>query len=245
MLRRAAASAEGEDVNPHILLVEDEPGLRLTLGDRLRAEGYRLTTATDLAQARGLLEPGRYDLVILDRMLPDGDGLDLCRELRELPYDGPVLMLTARGEVEDRVAGLRGGADDYLVKPFDHEELLARAEALLRRVDLARAPQPSRSHSFGDVVVDLDRAEVRVAGEPVEISARLYKLLVHLVENPERLHSRDDLLTAVWGYDNPPSTRTVDVHIAWLRQRIEPDPSKPVHIVTVHGMGYRFEGAGR
>ena len=228
-------------IAPHILLVEDEAGLRLTLGDRLRAAGYRLSAAATAAQARELLDPSQHDLLILDLMLPDGDGIALCQEFRAQDYDGPVLMLTARGEVADRVAGLRSGADDYLVKPFDHEELLARLEALLRRVDLARTDQPARSFRFGDVVVDLDRAEVTRDGEPVELSARLFKLLAHLVQHPDRLHSRDDLLSAVWGYDNPPSTRTVDVHVAWLRRKIEPDPSHPVHIITVHGMGYRFE----
>lgn len=228
-------------MSPHILLVEDEPGLRLTLGDRLRSAGYRVTTAATAAEARAVLDPAQHDLSILDVMLPDGDGITLCSEFRERDYVGPVLMLTARGEVSDRVAGLRSGADDYLVKPFDHEELLARLEALLRRVDLDRAPESDRSFRFGDVVLDLDRAEVTRGGEPIELSARLYKLLAHLVQHPDRLHSRDDLLTAVWGYENPPSTRTVDVHVAWLRRKIEPDPAKPVYIVTVHGMGYRFE----
>ena len=224
-----------------ILLVEDEPSLVLTLSDRLAAEGYRVETAGDgeTAIERASGEP--FDLVILDVMLPGADGFEVCRELRARGLPVPVLMLTARSQVVDRVVGLKLGADDYLTKPFEMIELLARVEALLRR---SRAAQlaPAGVHAFGDVLVDFRRAEVRRGGAPVALSALEWKLLAYFVENRGILLSRDELLDKVWGYGATPVTRTVDVHVGSLRQKLERHPGRPELIVTVHRRGYRFMG---
>ena len=189
---------------PSLLLVEDEPGLRLTLTDRL-------------------------------------SGLDLCRTLRQRGVDTPVLMLTAKAQVTDTVVGLKLGADDYLTKPFETIELLARLEALLRRRPTGAMPG-SDSYRFGDVVVDFKRMDAVRAGQPLDLSAREFKLLKHFIEHRGDTLSRDALLADVWGYDETPLTRTVDVHVAGLRQKIEPNPKAPTYIVTMHGLGYRFTG---
>jgi len=223
-----------------LLLIEDEPGLVMTLVDRLTAEGYHVDSETDGERGfeRAAAEP--YDLVILDGMLPGRDGLDVCRGLRQRGIATPILMLTARGQVVDRVVGLKLGADDYLVKPFEMAELLARIEALLRRVP-PQAPGPD-GYRFGDIIVDFRRAEVTRAGVPVELSAREFKLLKYFIEHRGATLSRDELLNEVWGYHAMPSTRTVDVHVAWLRQKLEPNPRRPEYIQTVHGLGYKFTG---
>ena len=226
-----------------ILLVEDEPSLVLTVSDRLLAEGYQVETAGDgnTALARALGEP--FDLVLLDVMLPGRDGFEVCRELRSRGSQVPVLMLTARSQVIDRVVGLKLGADDYLTKPFEMIELLARVEALLRR-----SPAPSGSaalagaYTFGDVRVDFRRAEVFRGDEPVTLSALEFKLLSYFIENRGALLTRDELLDKVWGYDAMPVTRTVDVHVGSLRQKLERNPSHPEFILTVHRRGYRFAG---
>lgn len=228
-------------MKPRVLLVEDEPALVLTLTDRLRAEGYDVEAATsgDEGYRRGL--EGPFDLVLLDVALPGKNGFDVLRELRQQRVDTPVLMLTARGQVVDRVLGLKLGADDYLPKPFDTMELVARMEAILRR---RRGPLPGAplSAAFGDVRVDFRRAEVTKDGEPVELSSLEFKLLRYFVEHRGELLSRRDLLQHVWGYPGVLQTRTVDVHVASLRQKLERHPSKPEHILTVHRMGYRFVG---
>lgn len=222
-----------------ILLVEDEPSLVLTLGDRLRAEGYRVDTAEDGNVAFQLAQDQPFDLLILDVMLPGRNGFDLCRDLRQRGLQSPILMLTARGQVVDKVIGLKLGADDYLTKPFDMMELLARIESLLRRGgrDLGASPD---SFSFGDIRVDMKRGEALRQGKPVELSALEWKLLRHFIDHREEVLSRDHLLDEVWGYDATPQTRTVDVHIASLRQKLEPQPSRPRYIITVHGRGYKF-----
>jgi DNA-binding response OmpR family regulator len=228
-------------VKPRVLLVEDEPALVLTLTDRLRAEGYEVEAAMngDEGYRRGL--EGPFDLVLLDVALPGRSGFDVLRDLRQQRVDTPVLMLTARGQVVDRVLGLKLGADDYLPKPFDTMELVARMEAILRR---RRGPPPGAPHSaaFGDVRVDFRRAEVTRDGQPVELSSLEFKLLRYFVEHRGELLSRRDLLQHVWGYPGILQTRTVDVHVASLRQKLERHPSKPEHILTVHRMGYRFVG---
>ena len=221
-----------------ILLVEDEPSLVLTLSDRLVSEGYRIETAGDgdTALSRALEEP--FDLIILDVLLPGRDGFEVCRELRSRGSQVPVLMLTARSQVVDRVVGLKLGADDYLTKPFEMIELLARVEALLRR---GRAPVlTAGNYAFGDVRVDFRRAEVFRNGEPVPLSAMEFKLLAYFIENRGALVSRDELLDKVWGYDAMPVTRTVDVHVGSLRQKLEVDPRQPRHFLTVQGLGYKF-----
>lgn len=224
-----------------LLLVEDEPGLVMTLTDRLIAEGYEVATATDAGSGLEAATSGHFDAILLDVMLPGGSGLDVCRTLRQRQVRTPVLMLTARGQVGDRVVGLKLGADDYLVKPFDMAELLARVEALLRRGGKATPPAGvSEVLRFGDVTVDVRKAEVTKRGRRLELSAREFKLLCYFLEHRGAVLSRDELLNEVWGYLSVPSTRTVDVHVAWLRQKVEDNPRHPVHVLTVHGLGYKF-----
>ena len=222
-----------------LLLVEDEPGLVMTLTDRLIAEGYDVETATDgeTGLARGSAES--FALIILDGMLPGRDGFDVCRTIRQRGVQTPILMLTARGQVVDRVVGLKLGADDYLTKPFEMAELLARLEALLRRVPRAAVP-PGDSYQFGDVKIDFRKAEVTRAGQALELSAREFKLLRYFIEHRGATLSRDELLNEVWGYNAMPNTRTVDVHVAWLRQKLEAPPRRPQYIHTIHGLGYKF-----
>lgn len=230
-----------------ILLVEDEPGLLMTLTDRLLSEGFTVETATDgeTGLARALAET--FDLIILDVGLPRKNGLDVCRDLRQRGARVPVIMLTARGQVVDKVIGLKIGADDYVTKPFEMMELLARIEALLRRVPTtgSAAGDPAAAadvYQFGVIRADFRRAEVTREDVPLELSAREFKLLRYLVEHRGATISRDELLNEVWGYNAMPSTRTVDVHIAWLRQKLEPNPHYPQFILTIHGLGYKFVG---
>jgi two-component system, OmpR family, alkaline phosphatase synthesis response regulator PhoP len=222
-----------------ILIVEDETGLALTLKDRLRKEGYTVSVAGDGELALDLFSRETFDLLILDLMLPKQNGLSVCRKLRQLGSTVPILMLTARRQLADKVTGLRTGADDYLSKPFQMAELLARVDALLRRAAQSVVPQASR-FEFGDVKIDFRRTEVSREGHPVLLSAKEYHLLRYFVENRNATLSREQLLREVWGYGNIPSSRTVDVHVAWLRQKLEPDPKNPRFITTVVGLGYKF-----
>ncbi len=223
-----------------LLLVEDEPGLRLTLTDRLSLEGYAIDTSADGESGleRASAEP--FDLILLDVMLPRLNGFDLLTELRRRGIQTPVIMLTARGQIVDKVVGLKLGADDYVTKPFEMMELLARIEAKLRRAPLA--PHPSDGYQFGDIRVDFRRAEVTKAGAPLDLSAREFQLLRYFIEHRGATLTREELLNEVWGYNAMPSTRTVDVHVAWLRQKIEPNARHPQFVLTVHGMGYKFAG---
>ena len=227
-----------------ILLVEDEPGLVLTLTDRLMAEGYEVESEGDAVRGLARGSTGTFDAILLDVMLPGGSGFDVCRTLRQRGIQTPILMLTARGQVVDRVVGLKLGADDYLVKPFEMVELLARIEALLRRgaPPVSSSPAVTETFRFGDISIDFRKAEVTKAGQSIELSAREVKLLRYFVEHRGAALSRDELLNEVWGYNAMPSTRTVDVHVAWLRQKIEDNPRHPQHIHTVHGLGYKFVG---
>lgn len=222
-----------------ILLVEDEPSLILSLSDRLAAEGFDVEIAEDATTGFDKSRHGSFDLIVLDVMLPDGSGFDLCRDLRQQRIETPILILSARGEAVDKVVGLKLGADDYLGKPFDMMELLARIEALLRR---ARRASESPTYVFGPVRVDFRRAEVLRDGKPVELSALEYRLLRYLVEHRGELLTRDDLLEKVWGYDRAVFSRTVDQHVASLRRKIEPDPARPQFLLTLYGLGYRFVG---
>jgi two-component system, OmpR family, alkaline phosphatase synthesis response regulator PhoP len=223
-----------------ILLVEDEPGLVLTLSDRLTREGYAVDTAVDgesgLARAAG----EAFDLVLLDVMLPRLGGFDVLKALRKQNVETPVIMLTARGQIVDKVVGLKLGADDYVTKPFEMVELLARIEAKLRRAPVT--PHPTEGYQFGGIRVDFRRAEVVKEGAPLDLSAREFQLLKYFIEHRGATLTRDELLNEVWGYSAMPSTRTVDVHVAWLRQKIEPNPRHPQFVLTVHGMGYKFAG---
>jgi two-component system, OmpR family, alkaline phosphatase synthesis response regulator PhoP len=223
-----------------ILLVEDEEGLILTLTDRLVSEGFEVTTARDGMAGFNAASSSNFDLIILDLMLPKMKGNDVCRDLRRNGVTTPILMLTAKGETIDKVLGLKLGADDYLTKPFEVMELLARIEALLRRAWPSSNGHSSGSFRFGDISIDFRRAEVRRGNAALELSAMEFKLLQYLVENRGTVHTRDHLLDAVWGYDAMPTTRTVDVHIAWLRQKLEENPKHPQYIQTVHGFGYKF-----
>lgn len=223
-----------------ILLIEDEEGLILTLTDRLRSEGFDVVSASEGRSGFELALTGVFDLLILDLMLPNKNGYDICRDLRQNGITAPILMLTAKGETIDKVLGLKLGADDYLTKPFEMMELLARVEALLRRSPGGSNGLSATRLSFGDVTVDLKRAEVTKTGVTVELSAMEFKLLQFLMENRGSVHSRDQLLNEVWGYDAMPTTRTVDVHVAWLRQKLEDNPKRPRFIQTVHGIGYKF-----
>jgi DNA-binding response OmpR family regulator len=220
-----------------LLVVEDEPALRLALSDRLRSEGYEVAVAADGDEGWRRAREEPFDLVLLDVMLPGKSGFDLLRDLRREGVETPVLMLTARGEVLDRVLGLKLGADDYLVKPFETVELLARIEALLRR---AQPDTEGGSFAFGEVRVDFRRMEVSRDGRPVELSALEFRLLRYFVEHRGEVLGRERLLDEVWGYDADVYSRTVDQHVATLRRKLEADSRRPRHVVTIHGAGYKF-----
>jgi two-component system alkaline phosphatase synthesis response regulator PhoP len=223
-----------------ILLVEDEYALRMTLGDRLRKEGYLVECAVDGEEGFDRATRAPFDLIILDIMLPRRDGLSVCGGIRGSGVITPILMLTARSRTPDKVAGLKTGADDYVTKPFKMPELLARVEALLRRAP-TRAPAAAIVHEFGRCRVDVRATEVRRDGAAVSISSREFQLLRFFLEHPQTTLSREDLLTRVWGYDASTFTRTVDVHVASLRQKLEDDPRQPRHLLTVQGIGYKFK----
>lgn len=226
-------------MSSRILLVEDEPGLVLTLSDLLSSEGYTVESATDGLSGLSRALSGQFDLVLLDVMLPGKNGFDVCRELRQQGKDVAVLMLTAKTQVVDRVVGLKLGADDYLAKPFEPSELLARIEALLRRVRKENRAQVLQ-FQFGDVEADFEKGSIRKAGVPVNMAGKEMQLLRYLVEHRDKVVSRDELLERVWEYQAGVSSRTIDVHIAWLRQKLEDNPQTPQHIHTVRGTGYRF-----
>ena len=224
-----------------ILLVEDEEGLIITLTDCLQDEGYQVESATDGETGLRRAIEANYDLLILDVMLPKKTGFDLLRDLRQKGVRTPAIMLTARGQVVDRILGLKLGADDYLTKPFDMGELLARMEAIIRRVPASHQPS-SDSYVFGEVKVDFRRAQVTRDSQPVDLTAREYQLLRYFIEHRDTVISRDELLNEVWGYDAMPVTRTVDVHVGMLRQKLEANPRSPQFFLTVHGLGYKFIG---
>lgn len=226
-------------MSSRILLVEDEPGLVLTVSDLLTAEGYNVETAADGETALNRAASGGFDLIILDVMLPGKNGFDVCRDLRQRGIHTAVLMLTARTQVADRVAGLKLGADDYVAKPFDPAELLARVEALLRRVQKENRI-PLKSFQFGDVEVDFERARLLKSGQMVSMAGKELQLLQYLIHHRGRAVSREEMLQNVWEYNSDVSSRTVDVHVAWLRQKLEANPQQPRHIHTIRGKGYRF-----
>ena len=227
-----------------VLIVEDEPTLLETLEYNLTRQGYQVYTAADGPTALEVARRERPDAIVLDIMLPGLDGLEVCRILRR-EMSVPILMLTARADEVDKVVGLEVGADDYLTKPFSMRELLARVKALLRRVRLDReelAAAEADRWIFGDLVIDLARHEVLRQGEPLRLKPKEYDLLVFLARNKGIVLSRDLILERVWGWDYNGGSRTVDVHVRWLREKIESDPANPTRIVTVRTVGYRFEG---
>jgi len=231
-------------MSKRILLIEDEEDLILTLTDFIRSEGYSVESAADGESGLDLASRENFDLLILDAMLPKKNGFNVLRDLRRKGVQTPVIMLTARGQVVDRIIGLKLGADDYVTKPFDSGELLARIEAIFRRVPTADhlALAALDNYVFGDVRVDFRRALVIRAEKQVELAAREYQLLRYFIEHREVILSRDDLLNEVWGYDAMPVTRTVDVHVGLLRQKLEPNPRQPQYFLTVHRLGYKFRG---
>ncbi|MHB8088948.1 MAG: response regulator transcription factor [Anaerolineaceae bacterium] len=232
-----------------ILVVEDEKALRETLEYNLTNEGYEVETSADGLDAFQKAHNGNYNLILLDIMLPGMDGFEICRKIRA-EKNTPILMLTARDDEIDRIVGLEVGADDYMSKPFSMRELLARVKAMLRRVRLMQeesAPVPVESTSkevltFGDLVIDSIRREVRINNENLELKPKEFELLHYLAINRGRALSREKILEDVWGWDYMGESRTVDVHMRWLRQKIEVDPGQPSRLITVRGAGYRFEG---
>ena len=222
-----------------ILLVEDEAGLRRTLKDLLVSSGYVVETSGDGVEAQGRAETEAFDLIVLDVMLPSRSGFDVARNLRKGGVQTPILMLTARTELNNKVQGFKSGADDYLTKPFEAPELLVRVEALLRRAQ-SGSRKKIQTWDFEDISVDFTKARLIRKGKQIDLSERECRLLQHLIESRGEVVTRDELLEEVWGYEAPPMTRTVDVHISWLRQKLEDDPANPRFIVTVHGQGYRF-----
>ncbi len=235
------------DLSEKVLVVEDEPTLLETLDYNLARQGYEVLTAMDGPSALDVARQERPDLILLDLMLPGIDGVEVCRILRQ-EMAVPILMLTARDEEVDRVVGLEVGADDYVTKPFSMRELMARVKALLRRERLIReelsaaAVGQEERLTFGDLRIDTARREVTLAGETLHLKPREYELLVFLARHRGMVLSRDLILERVWGWDYDGGSRTVDVHVHWLRERIEPDPKNPTRILTVRGFGYRFEG---
>ena len=228
-------------IQRRVLLVEDESNLRRTLTDFLMSEGYAVDSSGDGLEAQELATTQFFDIIVLDVMLPSRSGFDVCRHLRKNGNNTPILMLTARSELNNKVQGFKSGADDYLTKPFEVPELQARIEALLRRASVSARPQ-LEVYNFGQIHVDFLKSRLSKNGETTVLGERECRLLRYLIERKGIVLSRDELLQEVWGYKEIPLTRTVDVHIAWLRQKIEDDPKAPQFIVTVHGHGYRFAG---
>jgi DNA-binding response OmpR family regulator len=227
-----------------ILVVEDDPGLLEALRYSLAAEGYEVSAVSDGGDGLRAARDQAPDLVILDLMLPTLGGLDVCRSLRLAGSITPILMLTARDSEVDRVVGLEVGADDYVTKPFSMRELLARVAAMLRRVEMQRreaAAEAPEVLEFDGLVVDVARRAVTLDGEPVQLRRKEFDLLAYLASSPNRPFSREMLLQNVWGYEYAGDTRTVDVHIRWLRMKIERDPSDPKRLLTMRGVGYRFQ----
>jgi len=236
-----------------ILIVEDEPTLLETLEYNFQRQGYEVSTADNGPLALEIARREQPEVIVLDVMLPGLDGIEVCRILRQ-EMSVPILMLTARADEVDKVVGLEVGADDYLTKPFSMRELIARVKALLRRVRLIREEVTAQADqaeefnrtgqvlAFDDLTIDLSRREIIRGGELLPMKPKEFELLVFLARNRGMVLSRDLILERVWGWDYVGDSRTVDVHVRWLREKVEPDPTHPVRIVTVRGIGYRFEG---
>jgi len=239
-----------------ILIVEDEPALQETLAYNLKKQGYRVETVGDGRVALETARRDKPDLIVLDIMLPSMDGVEVCKTLRREKFAAPIIMLTARDDEIDRVVGLEVGADDYISKPFSMRELVARVKAQLRRTEVIRTalddlqsastpsadPVQKSALSFDDLVINQTRREVMLKEEVLALKPQEYELLLFFAEHKGQMLSREFILERVWGWDYIGDSRTVDVHVRWLRQKIEPDAAHPVRIVTVRGGGYRFEG---
>ena len=221
-----------------VLIIEDEPNMVIGLRDTCEYEGYEVSVARNGKEGLEKASTEKPDIILLDVMLPLMSGLDVCRTLRRIGIETPIIMLTARSQETDKVVGLEVGADDYVTKPFSVKELVARIRAHLRRA--AKQVVEIESFTFSDVELDFKKYKARKRGQVLELSAREFEILRYLIRHRGEIVTRDQLLDEVWGYESSPVTRTVDNHIARLRQKIEPDPSQPQHIVTVHRIGYRF-----
>lgn len=226
-----------------ILLVDDEEAIIESIEFALKQEGFEVVKAGDGQQALQKVQLEKPNLIVLDLMLPEVSGLEVCRILRRERNEVPIIMLTAKGEEIDRVIGLEVGADDYLVKPFSLRELTARIRALLRRSKPADTESGNvEIHQYEDLLMNLTEHKVTVQGKPVELSPKEFKILAMLMSSPNKVFSREDLLEQVWGLDFYGDTKTVDVHIRWLREKIESDASNPKYVQTVRGFGYRLGG---
>jgi two-component system alkaline phosphatase synthesis response regulator PhoP len=224
----------------NILFIEDEESLVCTLTDALTREGYEVTASNSGVEGYELASARPFDLIILDVSLPEKSGFDVCRDLRARGISTPILMLTARGELVDKVLGFKLGADDYLTKPFEVPELLVRIEALLRRTLGGPESETSKVIDFGSVRVDLGRGEVLKDGKAVDLSAREMQLLQYFIRHPGEVITREQLLEEVWGYTGNVFTRTVDVHVSLLRKKLEDPTERATHFVTIRGVGYQF-----
>jgi DNA-binding response OmpR family regulator len=226
-----------------VLIVEDDEAMSVALRDGFQYEGYDVTVAKDGEAGLHLATSDEPDLILLDVMLPKMTGLDICKHLRGSGNDVPIIMLTARGQEIDKVLGLKLGADDYITKPFGFMELLARAEAVLRRArGPAVAPATPETYRFGDISIDFKRHEARKGSQPIELSPREFQLLGYFIQHRGEIVTRETLLDTVWDYNAIPFTRTVDMHIAKLRKKVEDNPGDPKYVVTVHRLGYKFTG---
>jgi DNA-binding response OmpR family regulator len=222
-----------------ILIVEDEPDMRRGLQDNLEYDGYAITSTGNGKEGLRLALKETFDLIILDLMLPGMDGMNVCREIKKTGVTTPIIMLTARGSEDDKIEGFEAGADDYITKPFSLKELLARVKAVLRRTSHDIEPEIV-SFTFGKIRLDFEKYHATKDGQPIDLSPREFEILKLFITSEGNIVTREDFLHKVWGYDTVPATRTVDNHIAKLRQKIEDDPDNPVHIITVHRMGYKF-----
>jgi two-component system alkaline phosphatase synthesis response regulator PhoP len=237
---QSKAIAVASSRTPRILIIEDEPSMVSGLRDNFEYEGYKVSTAYDGIEGLERALNETPDLIVLDVMMPKMSGLEVCKQLKAKRPSIPIIMLTARGQEVDKVVGLELGADDYVTKPFSIRELLARVKAVLRRTQVL--PREQERYSFGEVEVDLRTCKVKRNGLPVEVSSKEFELLKYFTLQPGESLSRERLLEDVWGYENSPTTRTVDAHIVHLRQKLEPDPEQPEFFLTVHGTGYKFVG---
>ena len=222
-----------------ILVVEDDPAHLLALEDNLKFAGYEVSTARSGREALQLLRQEEFHLIVLDIMLPYVSGFEVCKRLRESGNETPIIMLTARTQEQDRIQGLDLGADDYITKPFSINELLARVRAVLRRFE--HQARMLERFSFGDMEFDFKKYEARKGGVELEISSREFQILKILITHEGEVVSRDMLIGEIWGYDDFPTQRTIDTHVARLRQKLEDDPAQPEHILTVYGAGYKFQ----
>ncbi|NIM01473.1 MAG: response regulator [Acidobacteria bacterium] len=225
---------------PRVLIIEDDSAMAVALQDGFSYEGYEVDVAPDGSKGLRLANEGNPDVIVLDVMLPKLSGIDVCKRIRQNNNHVPIIMLTARGQEADKVAGLKIGADDYVTKPFSFLELMARVEAVLRRVQ--ERSESAETYEFGDIRIDFRRTQAFKQGKHLSLSPREFKLLRFMIDHRGEVLARERLLDAVWDYDNVPFTRTVDMHIAKLRKKIEDTPQDPSYIVTVHRVGYRFNG---